>query len=610
MIKKCLLSMSLLLFACTHSLKTENRQPSSESNQNNLVQFYDFEKCKIESSSDNCEKRQFNFSDENDIRNFISNLNLYKELSKNSESQHPKDSIPLEMKEQIKFRLNNKGLKNGIKFIQERIQQGTVPTAKEIQEIYSAIENNFRTPLDTDFQLIAIPYTVFKWSYYNQVDLNSKNDTSYTQYPFDSNSYLQNNYSVSMDLYSAFNRVEIPKLSGQLCSYEKSKSGYGVHSGFHVQCDKESYKLKFGNEIYSGPFNTRIYSSMGYTVPHIDFVEVPLVKYDRRILTEFNNRINEEFHLKLGDKNIVTINSNIYKSPFLFIKNARLNNGQVISVDELKTSLFSNYADKSELVDSNYKLDFENKIDSLEFVSATYTLKTDDEEIGAWRFDQHNHSDRREVKALQILAAWVGNFDMRMDNNRLIYKKKGPDKFKLIHALSDVGSGLGKSDFLLTKSSSEINDMPWVVTETYKDGDDSPVSPDRLQIVGLMNIEVNQAFKKMTYQDGQWMIMKLCQLTDDQIKAALIGAGLNSAEARLAYEKLLNRRNKMIDDFSHFRHLTGFENEPLILKCKRSVDQSLNFKGDFSAKLPNGSLVHARPSLKMSVKNGVLISEP
>jgi hypothetical protein len=101
------------------------------------------------------------------------------------------------------------------------------------------------------------------------------------------------------------------------------------------------------------------------------------------------------------------------------------------------------------------------------------------------------------------------------------------------------------------------------------------------------------------------MARLIAQLSESQIAAALIGAGYDSAEARLYLEKLLNRRDQMLRDL-------GLEKEIPPLR-KAGGDRHLNYDPTpanlFHARLPSGRIVTARGTSSV-IRNGKLIRKP
>ncbi len=564
----------------------------AQSEGNTIVSFYDASTC----SQNHCDERKYNLNDSAERNALVNNLQILAEKSKNLKSENVSSNL---MDESIQFNLGHKSIAKSASFAAKIAHNDEVNAASEkIRELFAALKNNFIPPIDSEFQLLSLPIALLKLSQYNTVWLNSRGE-KYLMDPIASTFWIPKDLE-NLNYYAGFGRKKPANLSNIVCNYDKAKAGWGINPGFHAECGGQKYKVKLGQEVYSSSFNARIYWALGYNVPTIDFVETPVINYDRRLLTEFNSRKIENFKVKLGLAELKKIDHINYHSPFDYIKEVVLADNSTATSTELRKLLFLNpELAKPEQDLQNYNTEFESKIKKIVLMPASFLTKDDSIEVGAWKFSELGHENRRELKGLQMLAAWVGNFDMRMDNNRLIFDKNASgNSYK--HALVDVGSGFGNSNFLPTKSSSDINAMPWKATQITDTTEQTQVVK-QIQITGLIHIEANQAFKNMSLQDGQWMIAKLCAISDEQIKVTLIASGLTSAEARLAYEKLLTRRTQMVDDFQLSRELS---------QCLRSTNMSLSYvedsDGPFDAKLQNGVRITARRGA-YKIENGQLV---
>jgi hypothetical protein len=109
-------------------------------------------------------------------------------------------------------------------------------------------------------------------------------------------------------------------------------------------------------------------------------------------------------------------------------------------------------------------------------------------------------------------------------------------------------------------------------------------------------------FYLMNLDDARWMARLMSQLTETQLKQALIGAGYDGVEARLLLEKLVSRRDQMIKDF-------GLSTEIAALRPD-GVNQKLTYdpqaSGAFDAVRPNGQTVTARYSGEYALVAGTL----
>ena len=115
----------------------------------------------------------------------------------------------------------------------------------------------------------------------------------------------------------------------------------------------------------------------------------------------------------------------------------------------------------------------------------------------------------------------------------------------------------------------------------------------------------NETATAVTREDMLWMAKMIAELTEDQIKSALIAANFQSAEVYLLTEKLLNRREHLLRDAGGGGTV------------KQRLDQLADYEPSpqerMFAKLPDGRTVYAKiedekpgreKPVKLRVKNG------
>jgi hypothetical protein len=307
-------------------------------------------------------------------------------------------------------------------------------------------------------------------------------------------------------------------------------------------------KLKFA-EISSEPFAGRIFSALGYHADPTDYVRKVRVCYDRGILREFNSRKPMEVHFKvLIVAPVYTLELQRRYDPFAYIATAVLRDGRTWSGLELRTHLFRDPARvHPEENESNYRPDVEAQIDYLITVAASVQPEQRGvKSVGPWDFGQLDHPNRRELRGVGLLAAWLGWFDTRFDNTRLRIVKQG-DRTELAHYFSDLGGVLGQTSGLLFSRGELPNRFPWSFTRPpLWQGPHHMACLLRLE--GYRPVAPTPPFSAMTIDDARWMARLIAQLSEEQIVQALIASGFDSAEVRLYTEKLLSRRDLMVLD--------------------------------------------------------------
>lgn len=91
------------------------------------------------------------------------------------------------------------------------------------------------------------------------------------------------------DVYHGFGRTNAVQLENTVCVYLAPKTSFGLNPGFEVDADGLSIKLKFA-EVSSEAFLTRIFDALGYHADPTDYAPAVQVRYDRRIVQEFDSR--------------------------------------------------------------------------------------------------------------------------------------------------------------------------------------------------------------------------------------------------------------------------------------------------------------------------------
>jgi hypothetical protein len=417
----------------------------------------------------------------------------------------------------------------------------------------------------------------------------------------------------SKNLYEAFG--PIVRLDDDICTYDEPKKSHGTTPGFKMKCGRREIKVKFG-ELANQKRDTevaltRLFDAVGYNVEPNDYAPRVRLRYDRKLLLEFNSRKDLDITITL--LGFIPVYKKIVQKPhdpFLYIRSAALKDGKVVSSDELARSLIRpeilarperESKKRPKGTDAGHYRDdaaaFEKKIDHLVLDEAN--LQDDDvggKSIGPWSWDRLGHADKREVRGVALLFAWTNCFDVRWGNNRL---KRDGDGIK--HVISDLGNGLGLADNFRVDAQGLENDFPWTFTEP-------PVLDRRgrerkpFRIVGYQPVFSNGAFERMTVDDARWMARLIAQLTENQMRQALIAAGYASAEVRMYTDKLVNRRDRMIHDL-------GLSNEIRPLRpggVERVFDYDPAKDGPADAQLADGKKLHPLESRDLVIRGGLV----
>jgi hypothetical protein len=393
------------------------------------------------------------------------------------------------------------------------------------------------------------------------------------------------------DVYHGFGRDRIPRYEDELCEYLAPKTSYGGNPGFEVRCGELEMKIKLA-ETTSEPFAARIFHALGYHVNPTDHARQLKIRYDRRLFREFHLRREIDMRFLLFScLPVYTMRLQRRFDPFDYIAEAVLQDGSRIAGSDLKRRLLRDpELDPVEDDPENFKPEFEARIAYVVTTPVNVEIKDPAvEPIGPWDFGQLGHDERRELRGLALLAAWLGWYDSRLDNTRLkIVRRDGCHELR--HFLSDVGGGLGRGAGFYSGRGELPNEFEWTFTRApIVRGKGRMTTPFR--ITGFKPIEDTAAFEAMTMDDARWMARLIGQLSERQLVEALVASGFDSAHVRLYTEKLVSRRDRMIADLG-----LGDEIPPLrSLKANRRLSYDEATDGRVTIRLRGGELVTARP---------------
>lgn len=426
-----------------------------------------------------------------------------------------------------------------------------------IAELDRAFASNWRSPIPVRASLTEIPRYIIELLD-NPIgrgerdtpatniasDLQPGQDSSLLNPP-DSTFWIQPKDIASKDLYLGFNRSALPDMGTTPCKYDEPKTSRGTHAGFEVKCGVTKIKVKFGSETKAEPFASRILWALGYNVDPADYVPRVEVQYDRKILSEFNSRQNESTQITAAGKVFTTVGLQKYLNPMDFITGAIMKDGTRISVQKLSSSLFKRPGAKAEQDRNNYVTDFESQISSLEFQEANIQVKDEDSiSLGSWDWAELDHSSRRELRGLGVIAAWLNWYDTRWDNLKLkLVTVDG--KPQLRHLLSDVGSVLGVASSFVIMRGMKPDQFPSRFT---RPSDLSAQSP-KVHIETFQTIEDNPAMKAMNIDDARWGGRLVMGLSAGQLVQAMSASGFTPQEIETVAQKLESRREHMSRDF-------------------------------------------------------------
>lgn len=463
---------------------------------------------------------------------------------------------------------------------------------REILELAAALGNNHRNPVPSYVGLPDLPFRFFD-SLSNPVarghsrasNLSERDDCDdASKLDPRSSTFWRRRSSIGKDdLYAGFDRADLPTFHEVIWNYAGAKKG-GGNPGCELVLGSRRIKAKFA-ETYSEPFASRIFHALGYHVQPTDYAPHLKMRYDRRFFLEFNSRPAIEMKIGVLFVPIHTFNFQRSYDPFEFIDRAVFKDGTICSGAELRELLVRDGKARTDYRVADFRPEVEGEVDHIVTVPANVQVEDkSSRSIGPWDFAGLGHEDRREVRGAGVLAAWIGWWDARFDNTRLCVVETG-GRSELVHYFNDLGAGLGLSKGTYRHSSEEPNEFGWTFTRQSRAG--------IIEFPGYEPIEDALAFKLITLDDARWMARLIGELSEEQIVAALVASGFDSAEVRLYVEKLISRRDQLIRD-------TGLVGEISLLRAE-GIDREFSYSP--SREGPVKIRLRSRPEVEAGIGN-------
>ena len=146
---------------------------------------------------------------------------------------------------------------------------------------------------------------------------------------------------------------------------------------------------------------------------------------------------------------------------------------------------------------------------------------------GEWSWTQNPFEGTRELEGLKVLMVLVNNWDLKDDNNKVIYFPDGGGELRYV--ISDLGATFGKTGGLgplwrLTRSRNDPEDYAdSKFVDKVKDG-----------YVDFHFTGVNKGLvEKVKVEHARWIGERLARLTDGQLASVFRAANYTPAETRL-----------------------------------------------------------------------------
>ena len=303
----------------------------------------------------------------------------------------------------------------------------------------------------------------------------------------------------------------------------------GANPGFLMKAEDKRYLVKFDG-IVQGPrasaadvVGSKIYHAAGYFVPCNR-----IIHFDRKILKIADDAKSED---ERGDK-----------------------------VPMTEADLDTVFSKGIRLKDGRYRANLSLFVEGKPVGPWTYQDTRDDDPN-----DVVDHEDRRELRGMRVLAAWLNHFDSREQNTlaTFIEAKQGGgwvrhnmidfgDSFGSVWEPPMLGRRIGHSYYLDFPDVLEdfltfgALDRPW---DDARFGKSGPVfgyyDVESFQPADWVPGYPNPAFGRMSERDGAWMTRIMARFSDEHVRAMVATAELSSFLERELVRILIGRRDKI-----------------------------------------------------------------
>jgi hypothetical protein len=303
----------------------------------------------------------------------------------------------------------------------------------------------------------------------------------------------------------------------------------GDNPGFLIKVDGQKYLVKFDGNI-QGPrasaadvAGSRIYHAAGYFVPCNR-----VIHFDRKIL-----RIAPD---------------------------AEAENASGDEVPMRESHLDTVFGKAIRLTDGRYRASLSLFIEGTPIGPWTYQGRRKDDPN-----DVIDHEDRRELRGMRVLAAWINHFDSREQNTLAAWIEVGKKLGFVQHNVIDFGDSFGSvweppllgrrighayyldfPDILEDFASFGAIERPWDKARFGRSG----------KVFGYFDVErfepdewvpgyPNPAFGRMSERDGAWMARIIAQFSDEHVRTIVATAQMSELLAAELSRILIGRRDKI-----------------------------------------------------------------
>lgn len=173
------------------------------------------------------------------------------------------------------------------------------------------------------------------------------------------------------------------------------------------------------------------------------------------------------------------------------------------------------------------------------FANVKFEARPEDvKRLENWQWASNPFSGTKEFQGMIVLMSLMNNWDLKDDNNRILYVPKGASGPELQYILSDLGATFGKTGGFLSRSRNKPEDY---AKAKFIEG----VEGGRVKFAyGGKN---SGLFSNITVEQAKWIAGWLARLSDKQLSDAFRAANYTPDEVQMLTSATRARINQLVN---------------------------------------------------------------
>jgi hypothetical protein len=167
------------------------------------------------------------------------------------------------------------------------------------------------------------------------------------------------------------------------------------------------------------------------------------------------------------------------------------------------------------------------------FANVKFEARPEDvERTDSWSWTKNQFTGTKEFQGMLVLMSLINNWDLKDDNNRILYTKGEDGQPESRYVISDLGATFGKTGGVLSHN----RNVPENFAETkFVEG----VQGNRVKFA--YNGKNSGLFKNITVAEAKWIGSWLSRLSEEQIADAFRAANYSTEDVQLLTTALRSR---------------------------------------------------------------------